>query len=340
MKTRQQPLLEIENLKTHFFTHEGVVKAVNGVNLTVGRGRVVGVVGESGCGKSVMSRSILGIVGSKGKIVEGSIRYYREPDRPPLDLAKLEPDGKEIRQIRGREIAMIFQEPMTSFSPVHTIGNQIIEAVLLHQKTTKAKAGAIAIDMLSRVGIPRPKECMDEYPHQLSGGMRQRAMIAMALVCQPKLLIADEPTTALDVTIQAQILELMHSLQEKMGMAMIIITHDLGVIAEIAEDIVVMYLGKVVERGSAVDVFHNPHHPYTQALLESIPRIDADRQRKLATIEGVVPDAHNIPPGCPFYRRCFRAIPGTCNVVEPCECEINPGHAVACHLYAGGNANG
>ena len=339
MENDRQVLLEIDNLKTYFFTLEGVIKAVNGVSLTVDRGKILGIVGESGCGKSVMSHSILGIVGSSGRIVEGSIHYYANPDEPPIDLAKLRPDGREIRRIRGREISMIFQEPMTSFSPVHTIGNQIVEAILLHQTTTKTEARLLAIEMLRRVGISQPEERLDSYPHQLSGGMRQRAMIAMALACQPKLLIADEPTTAVDVTIQAQILELIRSLQEEMGMSVIIITHDLGVIAEIADDVVVMYLGQVVERGSTVDVFYRPQHPYTQGLLQSIPRIDANRHRKLATIEGVVPDAHNIPPGCPFYRRCLRGMPGTCNVAEPKAYRISSGHEVACHLYTGGNIN-
>ena len=335
-----QPLLEIKDLQTHFFTHEGVVKAVNGINLTISRGRITGVVGESGCGKSVMSRSILNIVGKNGKIVGGSILYYPELDKPPVDLAKLKAHGKEIRAIRGREISMIFQEPMTAFSPVHTIGNQIIEAVLLHNKVSKDTARDIAIEFLGKVGIHQPAERIDEYPHQLSGGMRQRAMIAMALVCRPKLLIADEPTTALDVTIQAQILELTKSLQQEFSMSVIIITHDLGVIAETADDIVVMYLGKAMESGSVVDIFNHPKHPYTQALLESIPKIEADGHRKLATIEGVVPDALHIPLGCPFYARCPRAIPGKCNTASPAPVRVGSGHEVACFLYTGGEAHG
>ncbi len=337
--SKMDPLLEIKSLKTHFFTHEGTVQAVNGVSLTVGRGRITGVVGESGCGKSVMGRSILNIIESNGKIVEGSILYYSEPGRPPVDLAKLHPRGREIRRIRGREISMIFQEPMTSFSPVHTVGNQIVEVIRLHEKISVEEARKLAVEMLGKVGIHQPAERIDEYPHQLSGGMRQRAMIAMALVCRPKLLIADEPTTALDVTIQAQILELIKSLQREFAMSVIIITHDLGVIAETADDIVVMYLGQVMESGSVTDIFYDPKHPYTRALLESIPRIEADRGQKLTTIEGAVPDAHHVPPGCPFYERCAHAMPGICSARRPDPMEVSPGHEVACFLYTGGEPN-
>ena len=336
----KQPLLQIKDLKTHFFTHEGVVKAVNGVDLAVGRGKVLGIVGESGCGKSVLSRSIMGIVGAKGRIVEGEILYYPRGSTSSIDLAKLKVDGKEIRGIRGREIAMIFQEPMTSFSPVHTIGNQIMEVIQLHRQVGKAEARSITIELLGQVGIHSPKERVDEYPHQMSGGMLQRAMIAMALACQPQLLIADEPTTALDVTIQAQILELMGSLQQSMEMSMIIITHDLGVIAEMADDICVMYLGKVVESGTAHDIFETPKHPYTRALLDCIPKLDALEQTKLYAIRGTVPDAYNIPPGCSFYRRCPVRMKGKCNVLEPEPIDMGLAHRVRCFLYDGREAGG
>lgn len=331
-----QPLLQISDLKTHFYTHEGVVKAVNGVDLKLNRGHVLGVAGESGCGKSVMSRSILNIIGSKGKIVDGKILFYPEAGKPAIDLAKLDPNGKEIRRIRGKQIAMIFQEPMTSFSPVHTIGNQIMEAILLHRNVDRVGARQLAIDLLQQAGIPKPNERVDSYPHQLSGGMRQRAMIAMALACSPLLLIADEPTTALDVTIQAQILELITSLQQEKDMSMIIITHDLGVLAETADEIAIMYLGKVVESGSVHDIFLRPKHPYTEALLQSIPKVDSRRKGKLATIRGSVPDAYNIPPGCSFYQRCPKRIKGRCNLLEPAVVDVGSGHTTACWLYTGG----
>mgnify|MGYP000875681248 CR=1 FL=1 len=336
----KQPLLQIKDLKTYFFTHEGVVKAVNGVSLGVNRGKVLGIVGESGCGKSVLSRSIMGIVGSRGRIVEGEILYYPQESSSPIDLAKLKSDGKEIRSIRGREISMIFQEPMSSFSPVHTIGNQIMEAIQLHRQVGKSEARSITIELLGQVGIHRPVERIDEYPHQMSGGMLQRAMIAMALACQPQLLIADEPTTALDVTIQAQILELIQNLQRDMRMSMIIITHDLGVIAEMADDICVMYLGKVVESGTAQDIFDNPQHPYTRALLDCIPKLDSLERTKLFAIQGTVPDAYNIPPGCSFYQRCPVRIKGKCNVFDPESVEVGPDHRVRCFLYDGREVDG
>ena len=336
----KQPLLEIKDLRTHFFTHEGVVKAVNGISLQVDRGKVLGIVGESGCGKSVLSQSIMGIVGATGRIVEGEIFYYPRESASPVDLAKLKVDGKEIRRIRGREIAMIFQEPMTSFSPVHTIGSQIMEAIQLHRQVRKAEARSITIELLGQVGIHSPGERIDEYPHQMSGGMLQRAMIAMALACQPQLLIADEPTTALDVTIQAQILELIRSLQRSMQMSMIIITHDLGVIAEMADDICVMYLGKVVESGTAHDIFDNPKHPYTRALLDCIPKLDSLERSKLYAIQGTVPDAYNIPSGCSFYQRCPVRIKGKCNVYEPEPIEVRLDHRVRCFLYDGREVDG
>jgi ABC-type dipeptide/oligopeptide/nickel transport system ATPase component len=263
-------LLEIKDLRTHFATSEGVVRAVDGVDLVVRRGRTLCVLGESGCGKSITARSILQIVDKPGRITGGQILFH-DRERGIVDLAAMRPTGPEIRRIRGRKIAMIFQEPMTSLSPVHTIGQQIIEVVNLHLGLDGGAARAHTIDILSRVGIPNAASRLDNYPFQLSGGMRQRAMIALALACKPDLLIADEPTTALDVTTQAQILDLMRDLQAEMGMAMMFITHDLGVVAEIADDVAVMYLGEVVERADVLTLFEDPKHPYTQALLASVP---------------------------------------------------------------------
>ena len=285
-------LIEIKNLKTHFFLDEGTVQAVNGVDFTIHQHKTLCVVGESGCGKSVTARSILQIVDQPGRIVEGEILYHR-PDRLSaaangewitgeagangnstteiIDLAALDPRGREIRSIRGQDISMIFQEPMTSLSPIHTVGNQITEAIKLHTDMLDEEADEHAVELLRRVGIPRPAERLGTYPFELSGGMRQRVMIAMALSCNPALLIADEPTTAVDVTTQAQILELLEELQDEYGMAIMLITHDLGVVAEMADDVVVMYLGQVAERGDVDSIFHDPKHPYTQSLLKSIP---------------------------------------------------------------------
>ncbi|MCB0071385.1 MAG: ABC transporter ATP-binding protein [Caldilineaceae bacterium] len=275
-------LIDIQGLKTHFPLDEGTVKAVDGVDFTIRRNRTLCVVGESGCGKSITARSILQIVDKPGLIVEGSIRYHRRRDggsEEVVDLAQLDPYGPEMRDIRGKEISMIFQEPMTSLSPVHTIGKQITETIRLHMPLSKQEAKARAIELLRRVGIPQPDKRIDDYPFQLSGGMRQRAMIAMALSCNPSLVIADEPTTAVDVTTQAQILELMAELQEEYGMAIMLITHDLGVVAETADDVVVMYLGTVAERGSVEQIFFEPKHPYTKALLRSIPAAGAQVSR-------------------------------------------------------------
>src|SRR5712664_580041 len=274
------PLLSVRNLKTYFPQDEGTVKAVDGVNLDLYPGATLGIVGESGCGKSVTARSILRIVDRPGRIVDGEIQFRRPAADGAsggvmVDLATLPSNGPEMRSIRGAEIALIFQEPMSSFSPVHTVGNQIIEAILLHQQVDKREARARAIDMLRRVGIPLPEQRLEAYAYQLSGGLRQRAMIAMALSCNPRLLIADEPTTALDVTTQAQILDLMRHLQQEYGMAIVLITHDLGVVAEMADDVVVMYLGRIVEQASVDEIFYAPKHPYTQALLRSIPHIRA-----------------------------------------------------------------
>ncbi|MCD6545553.1 MAG: ABC transporter ATP-binding protein [Thermotogae bacterium] len=316
----KQPLLKVNNLKTYFFTDDGVVKAVDGVNFEVYPGETLGIVGESGCGKSVTSLSILRLLDEKGKIVDGEIIFEGK------DLVKL--DENKMREIRGNDIAMIFQEPMVALNPVYTVGDQIMEAIILHQKVHKDEARKIAIDMLRKVGIPEPEKRVDEYPHELSGGMRQRAMIAMALSCHPKLLIADEPTTALDVTIQAQILELMKQLQKDLGMAIIMITHDLGVIAEISDRVAVMYAGKMVEYTDVKRLFKNPKHPYTWALLNAIPRLDIEQER-LFSIPGVVPDALHFPSGCKFHTRCEFATE-KCRNEEPGLIEIEDGHFVAC----------
>ncbi len=299
------------------------------MSFSIERQKTLGVVGESGCGKSVTALTIMGLVPMPpGKIVSGRVLYYRNGD--VIDITKLNPKGKEIRSIRGNEIAMIFQEPMTSLNPVYTIGNQIMEAIILHQKVKKKEARKRAIEMLKAVGIPSPEQRVDEYPHQLSGGMRQRAMIAMALSCNPSLLIADEPTTALDVTIQAQILELMKKLQEEFRMAIMMITHNLGVVAETSDDVVVMYMGKVVEESDVRRVFHEPKHPYTQGLMKSIPSL-AKRKERLEPIKGVVPDPYNLPPGCVFGPRCPYAME-RCKE-EPPLIEVEPGHWAKCWLY-------
>ncbi len=333
-------LLEVKNLKTHFFLDEGVVRAVDGVDFTVRRGKTIGIVGESGCGKSVTAYSILQLVGRPGRIVEGQILLHRRDGadwegggEEVIDIAALPLNSRRLRDIRGKDIAMIFQEPMTSLSMMHTVGFQIIEAILLHMPLTKEQARERAIEMLRLVGIPKPEQRVDDYPFQLSGGMRQRAMIAMALSCNPSLLIADEPTTALDVTTQAQILELMLRLQEEFGMAIMMITHDLGVVAEICDDVVVMYLGEVVERGDVDSIFHDPQHPYTQALLHSIPRLGHSKEGRLNPIVGSVPDPYNRPPGCPFHPRCAHYMPGRCDVVHPDLIEFGDGRAVRCLLY-------
>jgi oligopeptide/dipeptide ABC transporter ATP-binding protein len=322
--------LEFRDLQVHFFTDEGVVKASEGVNLEVKRGKTLCIVGESGCGKSVMSLAALCIVSKPGKIVGGEILWHR-PDGTTVDLAKLNTNGAEIRSIRGAEIAIIFQEPMTSLSPLYTIGNQIGEAIMLHQGVSKKEARERTIDILKRVRIPKPERLVDEYPFRLSGGMRQRAMIAMALSCNPDLLIADEPTTALDVTTQSQILDLMRDLQAEYGMGIMFITHDLGVVAEMADEVAVMYLGKVVEYGTVETIFHNPKHPYTQALLKSIPKISRE-QSELDPIQGMVPSPFNRPKGCSFHPRCSQAM-DVCKQVVPRVTQLADNHKVQCLLY-------
>lgn len=334
------PILQVKDLKTYFFLDEGTVRAVDGVSFDVLEGKTLGIVGESGSGKSVIGQSILRIVPHPGRIVEGEILLRLDNEEGDgrgngeiLDLTKLRPMGSEARSIRGGDVAMIFQEPMNSFSPVHTIGSQIIEALRLHSDVSKAEARNRSIEMLTKVGIPRPEVRINSYPHELSGGMRQRAMIAMALVCNPRVLIADEPTTALDVTVQAQILELLRSLQDEFGMAIIFISHNLGVIAETCHDVLVVYFGKVMEMAGVDELFGNPAHPYTKALLKSVPGIETPVRSALATIEGTLPDPHAKIKGCPFAARCSEcAGVGDCRDVAIDRIEVGEGHYVSCSL--------
>jgi oligopeptide/dipeptide ABC transporter ATP-binding protein len=320
-------VLQVENLRTHFHTRAGVVRAVDGVDLDVSEGRTLGVVGESGCGKSVTALSIMRLIDPPGRIEPGSRVLFRG-----RDLASV--DEEELRQIRGNEISMIFQEPMTSLNPVLKIGDQIVEAVMLHRRVSSAAARERALEMLNLVGFASPERRFGQYPHQLSGGMRQRVMIAMALACEPKLLIADEPTTALDVTIQAQILELIQDLRERLGMAVILITHDLGVVAEMCDDVAVMYAGRVVERGSAPDVFRSPQHPYTEALLHSIPLLGMTQAEPLKVIRGIVPNPLTWPAGCRFASRCDYAF-DRCLMKDPPLMQAGAQKA-ACWLVEGG----
>lgn len=322
------PLLDVKGLKTHFFTDAGIVKAVDGVDFTIEPGKTLGVVGESGCGKSVTAYSIMGLIQSPpGKVVGGEILY--DLDGNVVDLAKLDPVGSRMRSIRGNKIAMIFQEPMTALNPVYTIGNQLAETIILHQKLSRKDARNKAIEMLASVRISLPEQRIKEYPHQLSGGMRQRVMIAMALSCSPALLIADEPTTALDVTVQAQVLELMNQLKSEYRAAILFITHDLGVIAGMADNVIVMYLGRIIEGASIRHIFHDPRHPYTQGLLNSIPSITAAPGKRHVPIDGVVPDFLDMPQGCGFEPRCPRRRE-ICRMQIPSLTEVAPGHRVAC----------
>jgi peptide/nickel transport system ATP-binding protein len=343
---QDQRLIEVKDLQTHFYLDEGIVRAVDGVDFNIWRGQALGVVGESGCGKSVTARSILRIVPKPGRIVNGEITLFRtcggkngSTQIDEIKLTDLDPAGPTMRSIRGSEIALVPQEPMASLSPVHTIGNQISEAIRLHQGVDKRTGRARAIEMLDLAGYPKPQERVDSYPYQLSGGLRQRAVIAMALSCHPSLLIADEPTTALDVTTEAQILRLMRKLQGELGMAIMFITHNLGVVAQMCEDVIVMYMGKVVEESNVDALFHAPLHPYTQALLRSIPRLGhgsqnrAHGRQRLESIQGSVPDPYSIPKGCSFHPRCAERIRGVCDRESPPWLEVEPGHKVRCILY-------
>jgi peptide/nickel transport system ATP-binding protein len=340
MASETDLLLEVRGLHTVFPLEGKVVHAVDGVSFTIPRGKTLGLVGESGCGKSMTGLSLLQLVPPPGRIAAGEILYYRDgPRRPPLDIARLPPHSDRMRAIRGNEIAMIFQEPMTSLNPVYTIGQQIAEAVALHQKVRPREARERAIEMLAKVGIPAPRQRVDEYPHQLSGGLRQRAMIAMALSCRPALLIADEPTTALDVTIQAQILDLMRELQAELGTAILMISHDLGVIADLADEVVVMYAGRVVERAAVEALFDAPLHPYTRGLLRSIPVLGQRSQAgaaaasRLASIGGTVPHLSALPRGCAFRPRCAERME---RCLEPPELiAAEPDHWARCWLHDG-----
>ncbi|MDA1051066.1 MAG: ABC transporter ATP-binding protein [Planctomycetota bacterium] len=321
-----EPLIEITNLQTHFFTDEGVVKAVENVSLTIPKGETLGLVGESGCGKSVTALSVIRLISSPGRIVGGSITLHQ--DDGPVELTTL--SEPEMRKLRGSTIAMIFQEPMTSLNPVFTVGAQIMEAIRLHQKVDKAEARNRAIEMLRKVKVPAPEQRIKEYPHQFSGGMRQRVMIAMALSCNPRLLIADEPTTALDVTIQAQILDLLHELQEETDMSILLITHDLGIIAEVASEVAVMYASKIVEQAPVAELFSNPRHPYTHGLFASKLTPEVKRGARLVSIDGMVPSPLQFPRGCKFHPRCPYQ-QERCQSEEPQLREFAPDHIARCH---------
>jgi len=322
-----EPLVQIEHLKTHFFTDEGVVRAVDDVSLVIPRGKTLGLVGESGCGKSVTGLSIIRLISLPGRIVDGRITLHE--NAKPIVLSQL-PEAR-MRAVRGSKIAMIFQEPMTSLNPVFTIGSQIVEAIRLHQDVDRREARQRAVEVLRKVKISEPERRVRQYPHEFSGGMRQRAMIAMALSCNPRLLIADEPTTALDVTIQAQILDLLRDLQREVGMSILIITHDLGIIAEMADDVAVMYASKIVEYAPAAELFRDPLHPYTGGLFSSRPEPGKPKSEKLSTIPGMVPSPLLFPPGCKFHPRCpFKQ--QKCQTDEPQLCQLGPGHQVRCHF--------
>ncbi|HEY9291868.1 MAG TPA: ABC transporter ATP-binding protein [Microlunatus sp.] len=353
---RDDAIVSVRNLEVGFATQLGLVRALNGVSFDIPRGKVVGIVGESGCGKSVTARAIMQIIEHPGHITGGSIDFHRTPDPEVqsellkeseseiekastrtggVDIAQLDPRGSAMRAIRGAEVAMIFQEPMTSLNPVYTVGSQIEEAILLHQTSDKKAARDHAVDMLRQVGMPNPERIAKSYPHQLSGGMRQRAMIAMALSCHPSLLIADEPTTALDVTTEAQILALMRRLKSEIGMSIMFITHSMGVVAQLCDEVIVMYLGRVVERASVDEIFYAPKHPYTRALLRSIPRIGAEQRTKLEVIKGSIPDPYSQVSGCTFHPRCPDFINGVCDTIIPEEVVLDgpTRHGVRCHLY-------
>lgn len=354
-----ETLLEVKDLRVQFQVREGIVQAVDGLTFDIKRGQTLGVIGESGCGKSVTARAILQMIPRPGKIAGGEILYHRRRNlnatsetTEVINITHLKPDGALIREIRGGEIGMIFQEPMSSLTPVYTagyhigeatslhrltpvhkIGDQIAETIAAHKQVTRAEARALAIEMLRKVGIPNPERRLDSFPHQLSGGQRQRVMIAIALSCQPAMLIADEPTTALDVSIEAQILDLMRELQSSIGMAILFITHNLGAVAGMADEIVVMYMGKCVERAKTTDLFRDPKHPYTRALLQSIPELGRKSRARLASIEGMVPDPLHLPTGCVFHPRCPAFMPGKCDRLTPQWKKVGDDHWVSCLLY-------
>jgi peptide/nickel transport system ATP-binding protein len=332
-----EPILSVRDLKTYFRPDEGVVRAVDGASFDLYPGRTLGIVGESGCGKSVTARSILRIVDRPGKVESGEIILRRQDGRL-VDIVKIDEAGAEMRDIRGGEIGYVFQEPMSSLSTFYTIGNQVMEAIRLHKNMSDKQARERAIELLHLVGIPRPEQRVDSYSFELSGGLRQRVMIALALAAEPRILIADEPTTALDVTTQAQILELIRKIQEERKLAVVLITHDMGVIAEMADAVSVMYLGKVVESGPVDAIFHAPKHPYTQALLRSIPSVLAEPRSRLATISGSIPHPYARPPGCPFHPRCGNFMPGKCDQSAPLVTDLSAEHDVRCFLHGEGAA--
>ncbi len=333
-------LLRIENLQVRLRLREGEVYALHDVNLTVPAGKVLAVVGESGCGKSMTAKCILGLLPPKAEITRGRILLYPpQGGGAPVDIAAMTPSGRSMRQIRGRRVSMIFQEPMASFSPVHTIGEQIAEVVRLHENMSRREVRERVIEILRLVSVPMPERRLKSYPHQLSGGLRQRAMIAMALACRPELVVADEPTTALDVTIQGQILNLLRDLQKSMGMAIMLITHDLGVVAQVADEVAVMYLGRVVERNAVEGIFREPRHPYTRGMLDSIPKLGSGNAVRLASIPGSVPSALSLVAGCPFHPRCPFKMPGICDRGAPPPTIAFPdGGSTACHLYTDGRS--
>ncbi|MDE2750647.1 MAG: ABC transporter ATP-binding protein [Chloroflexota bacterium] len=332
MTAAAAPVIDVQDLSVQFTLDEGTLKAVDHVSFAIEEGQIFGLIGESGCGKTVTAQSLMRLVPTPGQIINGQINYRREKG-DLIDLAAVDGVGPAVRSIRGNEIAMIFQEPMSSLSPIHSIGNQLMEAILLHITRSKREAYKIALDMLDLVGIANPARRMEEYPHHFSGGMRQRVMIAMALSCRPRLLIADEPTTALDVTVQAQILDLIARAQSQFQMAVLYITHDLGIIAEICDKVAVMYLGKIVEQGSVRDIFHNPMHPYTRRLLASTPRIGQHAER-LQSIEGTVPIPIGLPHACGFCSRCPDRVAGLCDAAVPALVEVESNHSVRCFLHS------
>ncbi len=330
----QNVLLEVKNLHICVEADGHSLPIVENVSLSLNGGEILALVGESGCGKSVTAQSFMQLLPKPLKIKSGEIKLNSRKQGKPIDITNLDPRGSKIRKIRGNEIAMIFQEPMSSFSPLHTIGNQLREVIQIHRKSIKSEAKQIAVTMLDKVGIPGAARVVDQYPHELSGGMRQRAMIAKALSCSPTLLIADEPTTALDVTIQAQVLTLMHNLQSEFGMAIVFITHDLGVVAQVADRVAIMYMGNIIEQGSAQEILKNPKHPYTIKLIEAVPKLGRNEDRKsLIPIQGSVPSLYDRPVGCPFVTRCTHMINHRCEEQMPGLISISSEHRVACFLH-------
>jgi peptide/nickel transport system ATP-binding protein len=327
-------VIRVDDLQLNFYTTIGTVRALNGVSFNIPRGKVLGVVGESGCGKSQTGLAIMQLTPAVGKYEGGKILFKEEKGKEAVNILGLGKNSDEMRAIRGNNISMIFQEPMTSLNPLFTVGHQIEEAILLHQTKDKAEAAKRAVEILDKVGMPNPQRIANSYPHQLSGGMRQRAMIAMALSCTPVLLVADEPTTALDVTTEAQILELMRQLQTEYGTSIMFITHNMGVVAQMCDEVAVMYLGRVIERAGIDEIFYEPKHPYTISLLRAIPKLGQERVEALESIKGSVPDPYSKVNGCPFHPRCPAHMPGICDVTMPDEILVGNRHSVRCHLYA------